>query len=55
MRLASLGLGGIVAEFFGVRVVYYLGGTLLFGAGLLGLLLLRTYTFTESTVSQRGG
>ncbi len=38
-RLASLGLGGYLADRFGISVVYYLGGVLLLlaaGAGLLG-------------------
>jgi len=35
-RIVSVGLAGILADRFGVVVVYYLGGTLLIGAGLLG-------------------
>ena len=37
MRLASLLLGGVVADAFGVRSVYYLGGALLLLAALAGL------------------
>ena len=47
MRLASLGLGGALADSLGVRIVYYLGGALLFAAGALGLVLLRGHDFTE--------
>jgi MFS family permease len=36
-RLASLGLGGVVADALGVRAVYYLGGLLLLLAGAIGL------------------
>jgi len=37
MRLASLLLGGVVADAFGVRSVYYLGAALLLLAALAGL------------------
>jgi MFS family permease len=47
MRLVSLGIGGLVADYFGVETVYYAGGTLLVGSGLLGLALLRDYTFSS--------
>lgn len=40
-RLASLGLGGVLADALGVRAVYVLGGVLLLGAGVLGLARLR--------------
>jgi MFS family permease len=36
-RLASLGLGGVVADALGIRAVYYLGGVLLLLAGAIGL------------------
>jgi predicted MFS family arabinose efflux permease len=36
-RLASLGLGGVVADALGVRAVYYIGGLLLLLAGAIGL------------------
>lgn len=36
-RLASIGLGGLAAERFGVRAVYWAGGVLLVAAGVLGL------------------
>ncbi len=45
MRLASLAAGGLLAEELGVRPVYYLGGSLLFAAGLMGLALFRTVRF----------
>ena len=35
-RLASLALGGVVADALGIRAVYYLGGVLLLAAGMLG-------------------
>jgi len=35
-RLASLVLGGVVADALGIRAVYYLGGVLLLVAGLVG-------------------
>ena len=40
MRLASLLLGGILADTAGIRAVYYLGGALLAAAALTGLTLL---------------
>lgn len=48
MRLISLGVGGLLVDTVGIQVVYYAGGALLVGAGLLGLALLRTYAFQES-------
>lgn len=45
MRLSSLGLGGILVGTVGVKTVYYLGGSLLIGAGILGLALLSDYKF----------
>ena len=47
MRLISLGIGGVLVDFWGVEVIYYIGGTLLLLSGVLGLLLLRNYSFTE--------
>ncbi|MCI0577274.1 MAG: MFS transporter, partial [Chloroflexi bacterium] len=41
MKIVSLGLGGWLAERTSVEVVYYVGGTLLFISGLLGVNLLR--------------
>ncbi len=45
LRLVSLAGGGLLAEAVGVRVVYYLGGSLLVLAGLLGLALFRRVRF----------
>ena len=45
MRLASLGVGGALVEVWGIQVIYYMGGALLLGAGLLGLILLWDYSF----------
>jgi MFS family permease len=39
-RLASLALGGVVADQLGVQAVYLLGGALLLLAGTLGLIAL---------------
>ncbi len=36
-RLVSIGAGGILADQFGIRAVYVLGGLLLIGAGVVGL------------------
>lgn len=40
-RIVSVALAGVLAERFGIAVVYYVGGTLLVGAGLLGLTTVR--------------
>ncbi len=45
MRLVSLAAGGLLAEWLGIRPVYYLGGSLLVAAGLLGLALFRQVRF----------
>ncbi len=45
MRLVSLAAGGVLAEEVGIRPVYYLGGSLLFLAGALGLGLFRRVRF----------
>lgn len=37
-RLASLGVGGLLADLYGIQVVYYLGGALLLAAAAGGLL-----------------
>ncbi|MHB1855359.1 MAG: MFS transporter [Acidimicrobiales bacterium] len=37
-RLASIGLGGVLADAYGITAVYLLGGCLLGAAGLLGLM-----------------
>lgn len=37
-RLISLGLGGILADFYGIQSVYYLGGALLIAAAAAGVL-----------------
>jgi predicted MFS family arabinose efflux permease len=41
MKIVSIGLGAWLAERAGVEVVYYLGGSLLFTSGLIGLMALR--------------
>ncbi|MGI8877138.1 MAG: hypothetical protein ACR2G8_00815, partial [Candidatus Limnocylindria bacterium] len=40
MRLLSLALGAIVVDRLGVQPLFWMGGTLLFLAGALGLALL---------------
>jgi MFS family permease len=45
MRLVSLAAGGFLAEAWGIRPVYYLGGSLLCLSGLLGLGLFRRVRF----------
>ncbi len=45
MRLLSLALGGILVDTVGIRPLFWLGGTLLTLAGLLGLILLGRYDF----------
>lgn len=37
-RLISLGIGGVLADLYGIRVVYYLGGALLLAAAAAGSL-----------------
>ncbi len=37
MRLASLLLGGLLADTYGIRIVYYTGGALLLVAAFAGL------------------
>jgi len=37
MRLASLLLGGVLADAFGIRAVFYTGGVLLLAAALAGV------------------
>ncbi len=37
-RLASIGIGGVVADRLGITAVYWAGGALLLAAGALGLL-----------------
>ncbi len=40
MKVISLGVGGYLAQRAGIEVVYYLGGSLLFLSGIVGLLTL---------------
>lgn len=54
MRLVSLGLGGVAVEQFGVQAVYYVGGAMLAGSGLLGLALLRGHTFKDVQLTPTG-
>jgi MFS family permease len=47
MRLVSLALGGILVDALGIQPLFWIGGTLLALAGLLGLLLLGGYDFRD--------
>ena len=47
MRLVSLGLGGLIVDRFGIEPLYWIGGSLLLLAGLLGLSLFRATRFGE--------
>jgi len=49
MRLLSLALGGIAVDVFGIQVVFWIGGTMLALAGMLGLVLLGRYDFRTVT------
>jgi MFS family permease len=40
-RIVSIGLAGVLADRFGIAIVYYTGGVLLIGAGILGLTTVR--------------
>ena len=46
-RLVSLGLGGLIVDRFGIEPLFWLGGSLLFAAGALGLILLGSFRFSE--------
>jgi predicted MFS family arabinose efflux permease len=43
-RLASLGVGGLLADTVGIRAVYYLGGVLLLLAAAVGFAATRSST-----------
>jgi hypothetical protein len=40
-RLVSVALAGVLADHFGITVVYYVGGALLIVAGILGFTTVR--------------
>jgi predicted MFS family arabinose efflux permease len=48
MKIISLGIGAWLAERFGVQVVYYLGGAMLYMSGILDLILIKPDTNTSS-------
>lgn len=48
MEILSIGAVGILADALGIRAVYYLGGGLLIGAGVLGLVTLGRYRFATA-------
>ena len=47
MRLLSLGVGGLIVDRPGILPLYWLGGSLLVLAGVLGLALFRTARFGD--------
>ncbi|MBA2278400.1 MAG: MFS transporter [Chloroflexia bacterium] len=49
-RLLSLAVGAVLVDAVGIRAVFWLGGSLLAGAGLLGLALLGRYDFRQESV-----
>ena len=51
MRLLSLGIGAVVADVFGIQSLFWVGGTLLAAAGILGIGLLGTYDFKRQALS----
>jgi len=51
MRLASLGLGGLLADRIGISAVYVVGGLLLVLAGVLGLALLARLPLSKERLS----
>ncbi|HEV2251396.1 MAG TPA: hypothetical protein VGT60_12910, partial [Candidatus Limnocylindria bacterium] len=48
MRLVSLGAGAVVVDRVGVEPLFWIGGTLLFLAGALGLALLGRMRFADA-------
>ena len=52
MRLLSLALGGLVVDAFGIRPLFWSGGTLLALAGVLGLVLLGRYDFRQESMAE---
>jgi MFS family permease len=51
MRLLSLALGAIVVDAIGIQPLFWIGGALLAGAGVLGLLLLGSHDFRHQDQS----
>ena len=50
-RLASIGIGGVLADAFGITAVYYLGGALLIAAAAVGFTRLRHTHLVEGGAS----
>jgi hypothetical protein len=48
IRLLTLTIGGVVVDTLGIRPLFWVGGTLLTLAGVLGLVLLRSYDFRHT-------
>jgi MFS family permease len=47
MRLLSFAIGAVMVEAIGIRSLYWIGGTLLAAAGVLGLVLLGSHDFRQ--------
>lgn len=47
MRRLSLAVGAVIVDMIGIQPLFWVGGTLLAGAGVLGLALLGTYDFRK--------
>ena len=50
-RMASLGVGGVLADTVGIRAVYYLGGTLLLVAAAVGFAATRRQDITSTAAT----
>ena len=50
-RLASLALGAVIVDRFGVEPLFWMGGSLLFTAGVLGLVLLGPVRFSDAAAT----
>lgn len=53
-RLVSLGVGGVLADQYGIQVVYYLGGALLLAAAATGLTAARSPGSSARTLDGEG-
>lgn len=52
MRLISLALGGLLVDAVGIQALFWVGGSLLAVAGVLGLALLGSYNLRVSTFAR---
>jgi MFS family permease len=51
LQLVSLGVGGIIVDRLGIEPLYWIGGTLLIAAGVLGLALLGRFRFATDAAA----